>query len=66
MNFKAIEERLIEEGVKRIPRRSNTIILDFDATDDPIHGAQEGAFFHEYYKSYCYLPLYGFCGSIPL
>jgi hypothetical protein len=62
----AIEDLLIEEGVKRIPRRSNTIILDFDATDDPLHGTQEGAFFHGYYKSYCYLPLYCFCGSIPL
>lgn len=62
----AIEELLIEEGVKRIPRHSNTIILDFDATDDPLHGTQEGAFFHGYYKSYCYLPLYCFCGTIPL
>ena len=65
-DFEAIEDLLITEGVKRIPRRSNTIILDFDATDDPLHGAQEGAFFHGYYKSYCYLPLYCFCGSIPL
>jgi DDE family transposase len=38
------------------------IILDLDATDDPIHGNQEGRFFHGYYKSYCYLPLYVFCG----
>jgi hypothetical protein len=38
------------------------IILDLDATDDPIHGAQEGRFFHGYYKCYCYLPLYIFCG----
>jgi len=65
-DFEAIEDLLIAEGVKRIPRRSNKIILDFDATDDPLHGAQEGAFFHGYYKSYCYLPLYCFCGSIPL
>ena len=40
------------------PRR---IILDLDATDDPVHGGQEGRFFHGYY-SYCYLPLYVFCG----
>lgn len=39
------------------------IVLDFDATDDPIHGKQEGRFFHGYYKSYCYLPLYVFCGD---
>jgi hypothetical protein len=39
------------------------IILDFDATDDPLHGNQEGRFFHGYYDSYCYLPLYVFCGE---
>jgi hypothetical protein len=41
------------------PRR---IILDLDATDDPLHGHQEGRFFHGYYDCYCYLPLYVFCG----
>ena len=39
------------------------IILDFDATDDPVHGNQEGRFFHGYYDHYCFLPLYVFCGS---
>ncbi len=39
------------------------IILDLDATDDPLHGSQEGRFFHGYYKCYCYLPLYIFCGE---
>jgi hypothetical protein len=38
------------------------IILDLDATDDPLHGHQEGRFFHGYYDTYCYLPLYVFCG----
>ena len=38
------------------------IVLDVDATDDPLHGRQEGRFFHGYYRSYCYLPLYIFCG----
>jgi DDE family transposase len=38
------------------------IILDLDATDDPLHGHQEGRFFHGYYDCYCYLPLYIFCG----
>jgi hypothetical protein len=38
------------------------IILDLDATDDPLHGHQEGRFFHGYYNCYCYLPLYIFCG----
>jgi len=43
-------------------RRPKQIILDLDATDDPIHGDQEGRFFHGYYDGYCYLPLYIFCG----
>ena len=47
------------EAHERPPKR---IILDLDATDDPLHGAQEGRFFHGYYRSYCYLPLYIFEG----
>ena len=39
------------------------IILDFDATDNPVHGLQEGRFFHGYYDHYCFLPLYVFCGD---
>ncbi len=39
------------------------IVLDVDATDDPLHGRQEGRFFHGYCRSYCYLPLYIFCGQ---
>jgi hypothetical protein len=39
------------------------IVLDLDATDDPLHGNQEGRFFHGYYGNYCYLPLYIFCGD---
>ncbi len=61
-----IEDLLLELGVKALPRRAGMIILDFDATDDPIHGRQEGRFFHGYYQGYCYLPLYCFCGNIPL
>lgn len=61
-----IEALLIRRAVKAIPRKVREIILDFDATDDPLHGAQEGAFFHGYYRHYCYLPLYCFCGNIPL
>jgi len=48
------------QSFKRPPRR---IVLDLDATDDPIHGHQLGRFFHGYYKNYCYLPLYIFCGE---
>ena len=61
-----IEALLIKEGVRAIPRRSRRIVLDFDATDDPLHGSQEGRFFHGYYGHYCYLPLYCFCGNVPL
>lgn len=38
------------------------IVLDFDSTDVPVHGDQEGRFFHGYYDHYCFLPLYVFCG----
>jgi hypothetical protein len=62
----AIATLLLDEGVRAIPRKSRVIVLDFDATDDPIHGNQEGRFFHGYYREYCYLPLYCFCGDIPL
>lgn len=46
------------ESYNKAPDR---IVLDIDATDDPLHGNQEGRFFHGYYKCYCYLPLYIFC-----
>jgi len=41
----------------------SALVLDLDATDDPVHGHQEGRFFHGYYGHYCYLPLYIFCGE---
>jgi hypothetical protein len=50
---------LFVEAHKRPPKQ---IVLDLDATDDPLHGQQEGRFFHGYYSCYCYLPLYVFCG----
>ena len=59
----AIEGLLVDlfiEGHKAAPKE---IILDLDATDDPLHGHQEGRFFHGYYDCYCYLPLYVFCGN---
>ena len=62
----AMEEFFIEAGVENIPGNCREIILDFDATDDLIHGLQEGRFFHGYYRNYCYLPLYCFCGGLPL
>ncbi len=54
-----IVEKFIE-SFKEAPKR---LVLDFDATDDPVHGQQEGLFFHGYYDHYCFLPLYVFCGS---
>ncbi len=65
-NAEKIEDLLVEMGVESIAPSSKVIVIDLDATDDPIHGDQEGRFFHGYYKSYCYLPLYAFCGDIPL
>src|ERR1700745_4460803 len=61
-----IEQLLIKRGVKAIPRKSAEIVLDLDATDDSLHGRQQGAYFHGYYRHYCYLPLYCFCGNIAL
>lgn len=61
-----IDSLLIKMGVAAIPRKSRVVVLDFDATDDLIHGAQEGRFYHGYYGNYCYLPLYCFCEDIPL
>lgn len=58
----AIEALFVDlflEAHKTPPKR---IVLDLDATDDPVHGHQEGRFFHGYYDCYCYLPLYIFCG----
>jgi len=61
-----IEDLLIDFGVQTLTPDTPEVILDFDATDDIIHGLQEGRFFHAYYGNYCYLPLYCFVGSVPL
>lgn len=58
----AIERLLVEFFLDAHAAAPAEIVLDFDATDDPLHGHQEGRFFHGYYDSYCYLPLYVFCG----
>jgi hypothetical protein len=58
----AIRRLLLDLFVEAHDRPPNEIILDLDATDDPVHGEQEGRFFHGYYDCYCYLPLYVFCG----
>lgn len=58
----AIERLLVDLFLEAHERPRKQIILDLDATDDPLHGHQEGRFFHGYYDCYCYLPLYVFCG----
>ena len=61
-NPMAIKNLLVDLFVEAHERAPKQIILDLDATDDPLHGEQEGRFFHGYYDCYCYLPLYVFCG----
>ena len=57
-------DRLLVDVFLESHRQAPAVLwLDLDATDDPLHGKQEGRFFHGYYKSYCYLPLYVFCGE---
>ena len=58
----AIEGLVVDLFLEAHERAPKEIILDLDATDDPLHGHQEGRFFHGYYDGYCYLPLYAFCG----
>jgi DDE family transposase len=58
----AIEALMVDLFLEAHARAPKQIILDLDATDDPLHGDQEGRFFHGYYDCYCYLPLYVFCG----
>jgi hypothetical protein len=58
----AIESLFVTLFLEAYKTPPEEIILDIDATDDPLHGHQEGRFFHGYYDGYCYLPLYVFCG----
>ena len=58
----AIHEILFQQFINAYDRPPKRLILDFDATDTPLHGEQEGRFFHGYYDHYCFLPLYVFCG----
>lgn len=58
-----IEALFVDIFLQLHARPPERIVLDLDATDDPVHGDQLGKFFHGYYKSYCYLPLYIFCGD---
>ena len=57
-----LHEVLVDQFIASFKRAPKKLILDFDATDDPVHGEQEGRFFHGFYRHYCFLPLYVFCG----
>ena len=54
---------MIEQFIASFKEAPERLVLDFDATDDLVHGLQQGRFFHGYYDHYCFLPLYVFCGS---
>ena len=58
-----LHEVLVDQFIASLKTAPEELVLDFDATDNPLYGQQEGRFFHGYYDSYCYLPLYVFCGQ---
>ena len=66
LNGDAVDRMLVNVFLQAQPERPEEVELDFDATDDPLYGKQEGRFFHGYYRHYCYLPLYVFCGDFLL
>ena len=59
----AVDELMVNVFLESYEQAPQQIVLDIDTTDLPLHGKQEGRFFHGYYDSYCYLPLYIFCGE---
>jgi len=66
LDFAAVDQLLVDLFIQAHDRAPERIVLDLDATDDRIHGNQEGRFYHGYYGDYCYLPLYIFCGDFLL
>jgi hypothetical protein len=61
-----VEDYFIDEWVRSLSGDTPEVVLDLDRTDDPLYGAQEGRFFHGYYDTYCYTPLYIFAGDWPV
>jgi hypothetical protein len=59
----AVNFALVEQFIASHRKAPPVLVLDFDATDTPVHGKQEGRFFHGYYDCHCFLPLYVFCGD---
>ena len=66
LHHEGVDRLLVDLFLEAHGEAPKQIILDVDATDDPLHGQQEGRFFHAYYGHYCYLPLYIFCGEFLL
>ncbi len=66
IDMEAVDRMLVQVFLQAHETAPAEIVLDLDATDDPLHGEQEGRFFHGYYGHYCYLPLYIFCGEFLL
>ena len=60
LDTEAVDDVMVDLYIQRQKRQPKEIVLDLDATDDPLHGHQEGRFFHGYYDEYCYMPLYIF------
>ena len=61
-----MRELLLRQGVRTLHKATREVIVDFDATDARLHGAQAGRFFHGYYGDYCYLPLLAYLGAVPV
>jgi hypothetical protein len=66
LDEKKVDDFFINVFLQAHEEAPKLIVIDLDATDDPLHGTQEGRFFHGYYGDYCYLPLYFFCGDFLL
>jgi Transposase DDE domain group 1 len=66
LDEKKVDDFFIDVFLQAHEDAPKLIVIDLDATDDPFHGKQEGRFFHGYYREYCYLPLYLFCGDFLL
>jgi hypothetical protein len=66
MKSEEIDRLMVDVFLQAHAEAPEEVVLDVDATDDPLHGNQEGRFFHGYYMNYCYLPLYIFCGEFLL
>lgn len=63
VDFTAVDRLLVDIFLDSMGEEPKELVLDLDSTDDPVHGNQEGRFFHGYYGHYCYLPLYIVCGE---